>query len=263
MSKELLVASLLLLMTASTAASAQDTTPPRSVREEVHAVQLRTEPAANTVTAIIVKSWGDNPVWDDLNANWAIYGTIPVSIDHTTLINGDFTYADLVNSNADVIILSDPAGGNQTYSSDEVAAIRKYVEAGHSILGTYVTFQLGNTDNRALAPIFGFSPTLTYNYVAISNQFIKVVGACLFRNISDGFSKGYPFSQVPSSGVWTGNLGMAKAGAESDSYVGVVTGFHRKNGTAIYISNMPEYQTIGGDDEQFLYNAITCYAPNR
>jgi len=267
MSTKMLVTSFLMLMIASTAAIAQDTSPPRSGREETPAVQQRTEPSANTVAAIIVKSWGSNPVWGDLNVNWSTYGTIPVFIDYTTLINSDFTYADLVNSNADVVILSDPAGGNQQYSSAEVAALVKYIKAGHVIVGTFMTFQHPDQgiDNRALAPIFGLSSSLSYTFVGISNEFTKVANACLFNKIPGPsvMSNGYPNSQVPSSGSWMGNLGAAIAGAESDSYVGVLSGYHKKSATAIYISSMPEYQTLGGDDEQFLYNAITCYAAKK
>jgi hypothetical protein len=265
MSTKMLLTSFLMLTIASTAATAQNALPPRSGREETPTVQQRPEPSANTVTAIMVKSWGYNPIWGDLNANWSTYGTTQVFIDYTTLIQSDFTYTDLVNSNADVVILSDPAGGGQQYSSAEVAAIAKYVKAGHSILGTFLTFQNETYDNRALAPIFGLSSSLTYDYVGISNEFTKVTSACLFNKIPGpvGKSNGYPYSQVPSSGSWMGNLGAAIAGAESDSYVGVISGYHKNSATAIYISSMPEYQTIGGDDEQFLYNAITCYVAKK
>ena len=263
MSRKLLVTSFLVLMIASTAATSQIASPPRWGRQETITVQKRTEPSGNAVTAIIVKSWGNNPVWADLNTNWSTYGTIPVSIDYTTLIDGDFTYTDLVDSNADVVILSDPAGGLQQYSSAEVTALAKYIKAGHVIVGTFLTFQYQkeNIDNRALAPIFGLSSSLTYTYFPLSNEFTKVADACLFSKIPGPLAKsnGYPNSQVPSSGTWMGSLGAAMAGAESDSYVGVITGYRKKSATAIYISSMPEFQTTGGDDEQFLYNAITCY----
>lgn len=215
---------------------------------------------ARTVTAIIVKSWGDNPVWADLNANWSTYGKIAVSIDHTSLINSDFTYRDLVNSKANMIILSDVAGGVKQYSSAEFAAIAKYAKKGHSVLGTYAMFQSGATDDRGLAPVFGLSSTLTYSFTGISNNFKKDGKACLLNKIpSSWLSNGYNQSQMPSSGSWTGNLGKAKAVADSDTFVGVISLYRTKTYTGIYVSNMPEYQTTGGDDEQLLYNAITCY----
>ena len=67
-----------------------------------------------TVRAIVVKSWGGGSgglVWDYLNLNWSSYGTIPISIDSSTLHNvQSFTLQNLVDSNADVVIVSDPAG---------------------------------------------------------------------------------------------------------------------------------------------------------
>jgi hypothetical protein len=242
-------------------AYAQDTTPLRPIwPTATPAVEQKAEPSATTVTAIIVKSWGDNPVWADLNTNWSTYGKIPVSIDHTTLIKSDFTYQDLVNSKADVVIISDAAGGTEQYSSAEFAAIAKYAKKGHPILATYATFQYSSYDNRGLAPVFGLNSTLTYTTTGISNDFDRVKKACLLNKIPSSWtSNGYNESQVPSSGSWKGNLDKAKAVADSDSYVGVISLYTAKTYTGIYVSNMPEYNTVGGDDEQLLYNAITCY----
>jgi len=262
MPKKLLVASLLILtMVFAALAYAEDASPPRaSWQKAPSAPQPRAEPAVNTVTAVIVKSWGNNPVWADLNANWSTYGTIPVSIDYTSYIDSDFTYQDLVNSGADVVIMSDPAGGGQQYSSTEFAAIAKYAKAGHPMLATYLTFEYGATDNRKLAPVFGLSSTLDYSYSSISNDFSRVKKACLLNKIPSSWtSKGYNYSQVPSGGSWTGNLDKAKAVADSDDYVGVITLHPTKTYTGVYVSNMPEYVNVGGYDEQLLYNAITCY----
>jgi hypothetical protein len=147
-----------------------------------------------------------------------------------------------------------------SYSSAEAAAVAKYAKKGHNVIGTYLVFQYSSTDNRALAPIFGLDPTLTYSDTGISNQFTEVKQhQCLFKRISgSGWqSDGYPYSQIPSSGNWTGNLDKAKAVAESDSYVGVISTYKTKKYTGIFISNFPEYDG-GTDDEQLLYNASTC-----
>src|SRR5205807_1273582 len=122
------------------------------------------------------------------------------------------------------VILSDPAGGVRQYSSSEVQALGKYVKAGHPIVGTFVTFQWDTIDNRALAPLFGLSSSLTYNTAIISNEFMKVHQPCLFHNITGTSwqSLGYNYSQGPASGTWTGNLSFAGAVAESDNYTGIV-----------------------------------------
>jgi len=71
-----------------------------------------------------LKSWdgGDDPVWEDLNTNWSTYGKTAVSIDYTTYSNSDFTYPDLVNSKANVMIISDAAGGTQQWTTTDIAA---------------------------------------------------------------------------------------------------------------------------------------------
>ena len=263
MSRNLPAASLFVLaMIFATTAFAQDATPPKPLvsghySENANSGKL----SAKTVKAIIVKSWGDNPVWADLNTNWSTYGSIPVSIDHTTLIQSDFTYQDLVNSKAKVVIMSDAAGGTQQYSSAEIAAIRKYANKGHEVLATYATFEYATIDNRSLAPIFGLSSSLTYDTTDISGAFKKAVRGCLLKKIPGQWqSLGFNYSQIPQSGYWKGHLKKTKAQAVSDSYEGVITLYTAATYTGVYISNMPEYQNVGGDDEQLLYNAITCYA---
>jgi len=53
-------------------------------------------------------------------------------------------------------------------------------------------------------------------------------------------------------------LAKATAVAQSDKYLGVVTLYTAATYTGVFISNFPEYNG-GTDDEQLLYNAVTCY----
>jgi hypothetical protein len=263
-SKNLHTILLTLMIAVAATAFAQDATPPRSAASDAtRYTDYAMQRPAKTINAVIIKSWGDNPVWADLNTNWSTYGTIPVNIDHTTYIKSDFNYQDLVNSKANVVIISDAAGGPEQYSATEIAAVAKYARKGHSVLATYATFEYQTYDNRGLAPIFGLSSTLSYTTTGISGDFNKDAShACLLKKIpgSSWQSMGFNESQVPSSGSWTGNLGKAKAQADSDSFIGVISLYKTAKYAGIYVSNMPEYQNVGGPDEQFLYNAITCYA---
>ena len=256
-----LASSLTLILALSALAYAQDATPPRPAWQEPSSVmEPKAAPSAKPVTAIVVRSWGDNPVWADLNTNWSTYGKIPVSIDHSTLIISDFTYQDLVKSKANVIIISDAAGGIKQYSPAEIAAIAKYAKSGHTILGTYATLQYASTDNRGLAPVFGLNAKLTYNAGFISGKFISHNHACLLNKIPGTWqSNGYNQTQVPSSGSWKGNFDKAKPVAGSDAYNGAISVYTTTAYTGIYVSNMPEYINVGGSDEQLLYNALTCY----
>lgn len=241
--------------------AAQEALPPSPLNPAINVARSNSSLAsAKTINALLLKSWGTTSVWEDLKTNWSKYGKIPITVDDTTYIDSDFTYQDLVESKANVLVISNPSGNFQQYSAAEIAAVAKYAKKGHAVIGTYLVFQYSTTDNRGLAPVFGMSSSLTYNVVGLDNVFDKVKQhPCLFKGItgSSWTSTGFNESQVAGS-TWTGNLGKAVAQAESDSYLGVITLHKTKTYTGIYISNFPEY--FGGpDDEQLLYNAVVCY----
>jgi hypothetical protein len=244
--------------------SAQEASPPKGTEPRLAVNSATTDVGpAKSVKVVLLKSWGVTSVWEDLKTNWPNYGKKPVTIDDSTFINSDFTYDDLVDSKASVIVISDPAGNAQIYSQAEIAAVAKYAKKGHTVVGTYAVFQYGSTDNRGLAPVFGLSSKIEYNSseVGISNLFKKKQQhQCLLKRISGGSwqSDGYPFTQVPATGSWKGHLGKATAVAQSDQYVGVITLYTAAKYTGVYVSNFPEYNG-GTDDEQLLYNAVTCY----
>src|SRR5579872_548655 len=207
--------------------------------------------APGTVKVVLLKSWGAASVWQEMSSNWQNFGKIPVTVDYTTYVGSDFTYQDIVSSKANVIVLSDPAGGLQQYSAAEIAAVAKYAKKGHTVLGTYLVFQWSTVDNRGLAPVFGLSSKIAYttNQVGISNLFVKKKAkSCLLRGITGRSwqSDGYPYTEVPATGNWTGHLGKAKAVAESDNFVGLVSLYTAPTYTGVLVSNFPEYN--GGTD---------------
>ena len=220
------------------------------------------------VTAVVVKSWGggDASAWQELNNEWPQYGDIPISIDTTTLGNSDFTFQDLVDTGADVVIVSNPGGGGQQYSDSEIDAVSSYASLGHNVLATYIAFQWTNIDNRGLAPVLGLRSDITYNTVeeGISNVFNVVdLGNALFQGLPDPWnSVGYPFTQTPADDLrWDdADLAGAAVAAQSDDYKGIVSIYDGGPYTGIYVSNMSEY--FGGSlDKQLLYNAITYPRP--
>jgi hypothetical protein len=245
--------------------AAQESSPPVSVGEGTRlSGDAKIDGPAKSVKVLLLKSWGVTSVWTDLKTNWSKYGTIPLTIDDSTYINSDFTYQDLVNSKANVLVISDPAGNFQLYSPAEIQAVAKYAGKGHTVVGTYLVFQWSSTDNRGLAPIFGLSKNITYNTtaVSISNQFKKTAGRqCLLKKIpgSSWQSLGYPQTQTPEPSMsWAHHHGKARAVAEVDTCLGVITLYQATSYTGVYVSNFPEYNG-GTDDEQLLYNAVTCY----
>jgi hypothetical protein len=244
--------------------SAQETSPAKGTEARIADNHATTDIVpAKSVKVVLLKSWGVTSVWEAMKTNWQNFGNIPVTIDDSTYINSDFTYQDIVNSKANVIVLSNPAGGNRAYSPAEIAAVAKYAKKGHPVVGTFLVLLWGSTDNRRLAPVFGLNATFQYNgAVAISNLFKKTKqNQCLLKRIPGGSwqSNGYPYTQVPTAGSWKGQLDEATAVADSDNYVGVISLYTAPTYTGVYISNFPEYNG-GTDDEQLLYNAVTCYA---
>ena len=225
------------------------------------------------IKVAVVRSWAVGspplPVFKELNDNWSAYGTIPLNIDLSLKSVSSFTYQDLVNTKADVLWLSDPAGGNQQYSPAEINAIGQYVSEGHSILGTYKTFQHSpdtKNDNRALAPIFGLRSDINYNAgeVAALKSFNILDHTELFRNLPNPYvTSGYPFTQLPADDLsWDANdLGGAQIVAQTNDNRGVITWYETQSYHAIYVSEMPEYNGSSADT-QFLYNALTVPEPS-
>ncbi len=224
-----------------------------------------------TINAVVVRSWGGcNPtivIWDNLNNNWPNYGTTPILIDDGNpnfCINPTFTYNDLVASGADVVIMSNPAGGAEQYSAEEIMALETYAQEGHNVIGTFLLFQYEVYDNRELGPMFGLSSsgeftstvvTPTYEYTEPFNP--------LFNNMAPNYvSGGFPFSQIPLDDLtWdSDDLAGARFVAKTADDASVITVFDTPTYSAIYIANMAEYDS-GTIDERFFYNAITYKRP--
>jgi len=216
------------------------------------------------INAVVVKSWGGGgaSAWLELNSEWHSYGSISISIDTTTLGNvPSFTYQDLVDTNADVIILSDPAGGVKKYSASEIAAVQQYALEGHNVIGTFLVLQWIECDNRGLAPIFGLRSDIDYITESISNTFNQLDPAdFLFNYLPDPWtSMGYPHTQSPEDDyTWDPvDLNGAVMKAEGDSYEAMISVYNAGSYRGIYISNMPEHNGTA-NDKQLLYNAIVC-----
>ena len=78
------------------------------------------------IKVAVVKSWGSASAFGELNSNWATYGTVPLDIDTSLMDRSSFTYQDLLNTNADVLWISDPSGNPFQYTPDEIAAVQKF-----------------------------------------------------------------------------------------------------------------------------------------
>jgi hypothetical protein len=226
---------------------------------------------AKAVKAVVVKSWSNcssgSVVWDQLNANWSSYGSIPITIDYSnpSLCADSFTLAALEASKADVVILDDPSGHVVEFTADELAALQTYAEEGHDLIGTYLTFAYPaqGIDNTGLAPLFGLPKDAGWaggdnNIVATYKLNKKVKGVKpLFRGLPNSYvSTGYNSSQIPGDGAWSKNdlAGAKLVGINADKSA-AITLYRQGSYNAVFIANMPEYNG-GVQDQQFIYNAI-------
>ena len=222
------------------------------------------------INAVVVRSW--NPCssgmlpWVDLNANWTSYGPVPIHITYNNpvLCKGTITYANLVASGADVVILQNPSGSPQQYSASEVAALKQYAQAGHNLIGTYMTFRWTTCNNTLLAPLFGLVGSISFQktgkYVVETYTVLEAANL-LFTGIGSSYaSGGYDQSQVPTDGIWgSEDLHGARFVAKTTDNAAAITVYDQGQYHAIFISTMPEYQGNAAD-ERFLYNAITYTA---
>jgi len=224
---------------------------------------------AGAIKAVVVKSWGQcssgSLVWDDLNANWSQYGSVPITIDYSdpNLCGSSFTLAALEASGAHLVILDDPAGGVQQFTPDEIAALQTYTSEGHNILGTYLTFgyPAGGIDNSALAPVFGLKQGAGWtggdNPTNPTYTLKRKKAKALLRHVPNPYaSTGFNYSQRPGDNVWSKNdlSGAVIAGVNGDR-ADAITVFKGAGYYAMFIANMPEYGG-GTADKQFIYNAI-------
>lgn len=249
----------------STPSAAEEAEPPLPTHPRRATSAAAPALVAGARKAVLLRSWngGQASVWERLNATWPLHGSTPLVIDTTSLSAvASFTYADLAASGADVIVLSDPAGGLFQLTHAEVAALQRYVDEGHDLVATFLTFRHRHVDNSELLPLFGLRADVEIEgreHAAISNEFIVVRPDDLLRGLpATGWSSsGYAASQVEKGGRWTAfDQREALLVASSDEGRAIVSVFRHRGHAAVYVSSMPEYD--GSPlDERLLYNALT------
>ncbi len=225
----------------------------------------------NAVKAVVVKSFdrcdSDLVVWQELNDDWSAYGETPITVDYDNpaLCGERFTFEDLESSGAQTVILSDPSAYGGPFTPQQVDALRRYAEEGHTLVGTFQVFGSSGVDNSALAPLFGLREDAGWfdvrkrvhpTYALRVNKH-RGPARALFRGLSKLYhSTGYPGAQAPSDGTWNrSDLAGARIIARNANQAAAISVYSRSGYQAIHIANMPEYGG-GTQDKQFLYNAI-------
>jgi hypothetical protein len=240
--------------------------PPRpDQREAAPAARAASvESVAGGVKAVVVKSWSNcdssGVVWRTLNDDWTKFGKVPIHIDYSNpaLCTGTITDEALEASGAQVVILSDPAGGVNSFSQGEADALMRYAQAGHNMIGTFLVFRWRDTDNRVLAPLFGLDPERTYNrYEGVSPVFQARAHSPLFEGVGQEYTtSGYLSSQVLWHKKWTkAAAGANQIEAHDDGRRAAILRHCGAGYRADLFTFMPEFGG-GTQDQQVLYNAI-------
>ncbi|UCH89832.1 MAG: S8 family serine peptidase, partial [Thermoplasmata archaeon] len=220
----------------------------------------------DTKKVFILDSWGnDNPQpWNFLNNNWWRYGMVPLDINYSRfnyISTNDIpiTYQNLTNSGADVVVISEAYGVSQgwQFSDTEIADIKRYVEEGHGLVITALTFYSLAPNNYKFAPVVGIRDESSTNFYMTNtlqriNTFIP--DHPLLTEIPQTYSPIYPSSVVPEDRLWD----------DSDMDAGVILAGNITSGNCAIIDNhgayyISHYVDINPNqiDFQLLYNALS------
>lgn len=197
--------------------------------------------------AVMLRAWdtsAESDTWDDINANYN-----DVNIDYTSLHITDFTYEDLQNSGADVLIIPNTFFFFE-YTETELNAIVRYIEEGHGLVMYYGTLGFYPSHDR-LAQLVGLSKNVTYQATQNYNGFNNPVRE---HELYEGLTA--PFftntSTVLPSVPWSdANLEGEVIGKSADDRAIVVRNFNR-----IYFSDWRYNGASRFDNQIFMRNAI-------
>ena len=222
-------------------------------------------PPLATAKAVVVDSAdacdSSGVIWETLNQNWSQFGAVRVRINYrdADLCGGAIvTYEALVASGAQTVILSNTTGSHHVFDASEIDALTRYAQEGHNLVGTFILLQYGAYDNRALAPLFGLDPTVTYGKLNVSGAKFKIrANSPLFAGMGGQYTAGgYLGTQTPPGNQWTDTAaGQASVlGYDTNRHAAILS-YCGPGYRAFFFTQEPEY---GGDtqDQQLFYNAL-------
>jgi len=200
-------------------------------------------------------------VYTDLMHNWFLYGIYRLEFLD---VGKPVTFEKLAATEADVVLICNPAGGSVQYTEPEVEAIQEFLQMDAK--GIFVSYLLNRgfagCDDSLLAPLVGVDgdalSSLGETSYAHSNVYDLVEpDHPIFAEISDPWnSGGYPYSQRLAVSSWhDAILGGAQIVAETTDSEAVVIAYRNAGWSGIWVTSMPDYR--GNEvDKQFVYNSI-------
>jgi hypothetical protein len=217
------------------------------------------------VNAVVVDSFGTaqplDSCWDDLNGEWQKYGSVPIRVDIDSLSKYGITYQDLVDSEADVLIISCSAAVGREYTNEEMSAIRRYTLEGHGIISTAGTFYRFVPNNNKLASLFGIREDINYTATYLTDPRLDILDPQhpLFTNIPNPYPVAVGQASCPPDYSWDQDDlmdGTYVAISPQNTSTGMCneSAIVTHNG-AVLITHFVEYMS-NNYDFQLMYNAI-------
>jgi len=183
-------------------------------------------------------------VWNSFNNRFN-----DVELDITSLNKIGITYQDLVNSEADVLVIGRALF--TTLAESEIDAIIRYVSEGHGFVGYYGAMSTFNQPHNRFAPLWGLSKNTDYTHlISFDRTSIKTRDHEVFESLpepitlSNGFTilAGKPWAEI--------NLVGELLASSQDEKAIVIRNFNRIYFSDYRISNSSSSSHI------FLRNAI-------
>lgn len=215
------------------------------------------EPSCRDVIVALLPSFGtyDNPLmaWTELVANWQQYGDCTLTFVE---VGPDFTYETLMATGADVLVISDPGGGNSWYTGPEVDAVGQFVQGGHGGLILTYAVTLGSVP---LMNFVGVDASVITSGSRPSNPTVSIDKP--EHPVCTSLPATFELITIPNTqqrtGEWSDGLLVGAEIVMSDSTDDLVVVAYDTGGwRGIYFSGMPEYQPAGSNSLQVLYNAL-------
>lgn len=206
-------------------------------------------------------------IWPELNGGWSQFGDVPVEIDWWSLAGYGITDAQLEATDADVIVLSNPAF--VTYNADEIAALKRYVEAGHGLIISYGKFR---SEDRALAPLVGLSSTTqagTNTWPEPLEFELSLPTHPVFQGLNSPYISGVPAlaSPLPYGSEWQLTPNGEFLASTRPEYAGwngngVIVSHDSPKYRGLYFAHYPEALNAGTNqqDMQLFYNGLVWAA---
>jgi len=145
--------------------------------------------------------------WQELNNNWELFGDQMIYIDYTTLNKDDITYADISDTEADVLIIScayDQSIGWQ-FTDSEIDAISRYVHEGHGFIATAGTLYNRVPNNNKLAPLFGLNKTTMWGSTQTDLLHLMNWTHPMFADVPNPLVFPAVGTALPYDGCWDSN----------------------------------------------------------